>query len=62
MFEHDSDEQDGEEDPFFNADEIAFKIRLQCHKDRKHIVKKLVRSGQIDTSVPAEEAKSLLQT
>ena len=43
MFEDDPDKMD--EDPFFNAEEIAFKVRLQCHKDRKTIVKKLVKTG-----------------
>lgn len=47
MFEEES-EVGGEEDPFFNAEEIAFKVRLQCHKDRKHIVKKLVKNGEIE--------------
>ena len=47
MFEEDpADKQ--EEDPYFNAEEIAFKVRLQCHKDRKTIVKKLVKAGEID--------------
>lgn len=46
MFEEDSDKED--EDPFFNAEEIAFKVRLQCHKDRKTIVKKLVKNGEIE--------------
>ena len=39
-----------EEDPYFNAEEIAFKVRLQSHKDRKTIVKKLVKSKQPDDS------------
>ena len=42
MFEADH-EDDG--DPYFNAEEIAFKVRLQCHKDRKHMVRKLVKTG-----------------
>ena len=45
MFEVDSDEGGGEEDPYFNAEEIAFKVRLQCHKDRKIIINKMVKSG-----------------
>lgn len=34
-----------EEDPFFNPEEIAFKVRLQSHKDRKSLVKRLVNSN-----------------
>jgi hypothetical protein len=44
MFEDESDAA-FDEDPYFNADEIAFKVRLQSHKDRKTIVKKLVKNG-----------------
>ena len=39
-----ADDPSMEEDPYFNAEEIAFKVRLQSHKDRKTIVKKLVKS------------------
>lgn len=45
MFEVDSDEGGGVDDPYFNAEEIAFKVRLQCHKDRKTIVHMMVKSG-----------------
>ena len=44
MFEEDHEDQE-EHDPCFDAEEIAFKVRQQCHKDKKTIVKKLVRSG-----------------
>ena len=47
MFEVDSDEG-GEDDPYFNAEEIAFKVRLQCHKDRKVIVNKIVGDGKLN--------------
>lgn len=46
MFEVD-DDIEGDEDPYFNADEIAFKVRLQCHKDRKVMVKKLIKTGEV---------------
>ena len=46
MFEEDLSEKD--EDPYFNAEEIAFKVRLQCHKDRKTIVKKMVKAGEYE--------------
>lgn len=42
-----------EEDPFFNAEEIAFQVRRQCHKANKKLVRKLVKTGQIDTSSSA---------
>ena len=45
MFEVDNEEGGGEEDPFFNAEEIAFKVRLQCHKNRKTIVTNMVKTG-----------------
>ena len=51
MFEADPSEPNADaddEDPYFNADEIAFKIRMHVHRDRKQMVKKLVKAGQID--------------
>ena len=53
MFENDSEEGGGEEDPYFNAEEIAFKVRLQCHKDRKTIVHKMVKTGKINNQPSA---------
>ena len=56
MFENDTEgTSDGDEDPNFNAEEIAFKVRLQCHKDRKKMVRKLVKSGQVHASEPSPE-------
>ncbi len=52
MFEADDDDE-GEQDPYFNADEIAFKVRLQCHKDRKVMVKKLIKTGEVHASEPS---------
>ena len=54
---NDTPNSDGEEDPNFNAEEIAFKVRLQCHKDRKKIVKGLVKNGTVHASEPSPEKK-----
>lgn len=55
MFELESDEH-GEDDPYFNADEIAFKIRQQVHKDKKVILNKMISSGAISTVHHSSEA------
>ena len=53
---------EGEQDEFFKAEEIAYQVRYQCHKDRKSIVKKLEKSGQIATSTGASASnKSALR-
>ena len=60
MFENDPevtvDDPSMEEDPYFNAEEIAFKVRLQSHKDRKTIVKKLVKSKHPDDSESSQKS------
>jgi len=60
MFEAD-DDIEGDEDPYFNADEIAFKVRLQCHKDRKVMVKKLIKTGEVHASEPSPLKPTLEQ-
>jgi hypothetical protein len=49
MFEMESSDGGGEDDPLFNAEEIAFKVRQQCHRDRKVILNKMISSGQLST-------------
>ena len=58
-----ADDPSMEEDPYFNAEEIAFKVRYQSHKDRKTIVKKLVRTkqpGDNDASLKANASNQLV--
>ena len=56
-----ADDPSMQEDPYFNAEEIAFKVRLQSHKDRKTIVKKLVKSKQPGDYDPSSKTKAASQ-
>lgn len=41
-----------EDDPYFNADEIAFQVRLQCHKERRSFVRKLGGNAKTQPVTP----------
>ena len=47
-----------EEDPFFNADEIAFQVRLQCHRERKTFVRRL--GSNVQTKPPTPKTHSIV--